>query len=167
MSSTRRACTSASAERREYRPANPGRDVLTRAGLRSRWGALSVIARCGLVAYAIGFTDGTGAHVRDLVRGGVHAYAGFGPPVVQVFFLALVIIDPIVVALVISARPVGVWAAVIVMVADYAANLYANRAQVRVDWEWLVRPSGALPLTFFFVFVLVTAVPLARRVNFG
>jgi hypothetical protein len=49
--------------------------------------------------YAIGFTERTGAHVVDLVRGGLSAYPTLGPVVLQAFFIGLMMLDPIVVVL--------------------------------------------------------------------
>ena len=61
-------------------------------------------ARCVLVADAAGFTDGTGAHVRDLARGGLSAYR-FAPAAVQVFFVGLVLLDPLLGVLLVLMRP--------------------------------------------------------------
>jgi hypothetical protein len=47
------------------------------------------------VAYAVGFADGTGGHVRDLARGGLHAYSAV-PPVVQAFFVGLFVLGSVV-----------------------------------------------------------------------
>jgi NhaP-type Na+/H+ and K+/H+ antiporter len=102
--------------------------------------------------------------VADLVRG-LGAYASFGPVVLQVFFISLVILDPIVVVLVALARPSGVWLGLIVMAVDMPANVFVNWPMLRQDWWSLVRPAGMLPLTLFTVFVLVSAVPLSRRLS--
>ena len=81
---------------------------------RQRWGDQPVWARCALVVWAIGFAVGTRAHVVDLVRGGLGVYASFGPVVLQVFFISLVVLDPMVVVLVVLARPSGVWLGLVV-----------------------------------------------------
>ncbi|HEX4223748.1 MAG TPA: hypothetical protein VHZ97_15380 [Pseudonocardiaceae bacterium] len=135
--------------------------------LRQRWGAQPILVRCGLLAYAIGFIVGTRAHVAYLISGGLHAYSAFGPVPVQVFFHLLLIADPIVVVLVLLARPVGIWLGLVVMVLDLAANVFANRSAIAHDWWWLVRPTGMLLLTFFGLFVFGTAIPLARRLPAG
>jgi len=56
--------------------------------VRARWARLPRWARWLLAGYLVGFADGTGAHIRDLARGGIHAYAAFGPVSVQVFLVA-------------------------------------------------------------------------------
>ena len=115
-------------------------------------------ARCVVVAYAAGFTDGTGAHIRDLARSGVNAYR-FAPPAVQVFFVSLVLLDPLVVVLIMRVCRAGVWLAASVMTADMAANWFVNRASPSL----LLRPAaGLLPITVFGLFVLISAIPLQR-----
>lgn len=115
-----------------------------------------------LVAYVVGFTEGVCAHVVDLVSGGVHAYQAFAPPAVRVFFVSLVILDPLVVVLVARVRRAGVRLASGVMLLDVAANWVVDWQWLRVDPGWLWQPVGLLPITVFGVFVLATAVPLAR-----
>jgi hypothetical protein len=77
---------------------------------------------------------------------------------IQVFFVSLVVLDPLVVALVSFVRREGVWLAAAVMALDIAANWIGNWARIRHDWvssvPWLI--------TLFGVFVLVTALPLLR-----
>jgi hypothetical protein len=117
-----------------------------------------VWARCVLVAYAAGFTDGTGAHIRDLARGGVNAYR-FAPAAVQVFFVGLVLIDPLVVVLVVRVCRAGVWLAGSVMTADMAANWFVNRQSPSL----LLRPTAGLwAITIFGLFVLISVIPLQR-----
>jgi hypothetical protein len=77
---------------------------------RERWARLPLWARCVLAAYAAGFTDGTAAHIRDLARGGFPAY-WFAPVAVQVFFVGLVVLDPLVVGLIVAVNRAGVWLA--------------------------------------------------------
>jgi hypothetical protein len=114
-------------------------------------------ARYVLVAYAVGFTDGTGAHIRDLARAGFSAYR-FAPAAIQVFFVGLVLLDPLVVILIVRLCRAGVWLAGSVMAADMAANWFVNR-----DSPSLLRPSaGLLAITVFGVFVLISALPLQR-----
>jgi hypothetical protein len=138
-------------------PAAPGR------GLRARWHVVPGWARCLPAAYLIGFTEGTGEHIRDLARAGLHAYRGFGPAPVQVFLLALVLLDPIVVILVARVTVAGVVAAVLVMAADLVANGYANHVLARPG-AWL--HSAALwAISLFALLVFVTAWPLIRALR--
>lgn len=134
--------------------------------MRQRWGGLPIAARWALVAYAIGFAVGTRKHVADLMSGGFGVYSSW-PVAVQVFFVGLALIDPIVIVLVALARPAGVWLGLAVMIGDVAANLFVTWAIVQQDWVWLVRPNGLLLITVFGVFVFVTAIPLARRLTSG
>ena len=125
---------------------------------RNRWTGLPLWARCALVVYAAGFTEGSVTHIRQLTQGGWHTY-GYAPVVLQAFFVSLVLLDPLVIALTGLARRAGVWLAAVVMVADMSANWYANRANPSPS-----RPaSGLLFLTIFGAFVLITAIPLQRR----
>ncbi|WP_245790824.1 hypothetical protein [Streptomyces monashensis] len=134
-------------------------------GIRGRWRALPRRARAALLLYAGGFLEGTGAHVADLARGGPHAYAGFGPLPLQVFFIALVALDPLAAVLTLRARPAGVRLAVAVMTLDVLANWYANRSWVTAHPAALLRPVGLLPITLFGLFVVATAPALLRAVR--
>jgi hypothetical protein len=125
--------------------------------VRADWGRLPRWARWVLAGYLIGFADGTGAHIRDLARGGIHAYAAFGPAPVQVFLVGLVVLDPLVIVLVALARPAGVWLACAVLVLDNVANWTGNWPGLRSDPLRLVAPAGLLPITAFTVFVLAAA----------
>lgn len=109
--------------------------------------------------YLIGFAEGTADHVRWMLHGGIHAYALSYPQVaIQVFFVGLVVLDPLVVVLAAFVRREGIWLAAAVMALDVAANWIGNWARIRRDWladvPWLI--------TVFGVFVLVTALPLLR-----
>lgn len=44
--------------------------------LPERWGAQRLWARWVLAVYLIGFVEGAGSHIADLVRGGIHCRAG-------------------------------------------------------------------------------------------
>jgi hypothetical protein len=112
--------------------------------------------------YLIGFAQGTAAHIRDLVRGGIHAYSFLPQAWIQVFFVSLVVLDPLVLALVVFVRREGVWLAVGVMVVDVATNWIGNWPSLDEDAARLLRPVGLLPISLFGVFVLVTALPLLR-----
>jgi len=116
-------------------------------------------ARWVLAVYLIGFADGTADHVRWMTHGGIHAYAPSYPQIaIQVFFVSLVVLDPLVVALVAFVRREGIWLAAAVMALDIAANWIGNWTRIRHDRvsnvPWLI--------TLFGVFVLVTALPLLR-----
>lgn len=115
-----------------------------------------------LAVYLIGFAEGTGAHVIDLARGGIHAYSAVPQAWIQGFFLSLVILDPLVVVLATAGRRAGIWLAAGVMLLDIAANWIVGWPRLHQDPARLLRPVGLLPITLFGVFVLLTALPLAR-----
>ncbi|AOR36217.1 hypothetical protein BFF78_38805 [Streptomyces fodineus] len=115
--------------------------------------------------YAGGFLEGTCSHVLDLVRGGLHAYTGFGPLPLQIFFVALVVLDPLAVVLALRARPWGIRLAGAVMALDVLANWYVNWPWVKEDPADLLRPVGLLPITLFGVFVLASLLPLLRALD--
>ncbi|MFI1198115.1 hypothetical protein K2224_20695 [Streptomyces sp. BHT-5-2] len=134
-------------------------------GPRERWRGLARRARWVLVVYVIGFVEGTCAHVLDLARGGIHAYAAFAPVPVQVLFVSLVVLDPLVVVLVGLVRPAGVRLGAGVMALDVLANWIVNWSYMQADPARLLRPVGLLPITLFGLFVLATAVPALRAVH--
>jgi hypothetical protein len=74
------------------------------------------------------------------------------------FFVSLLVLDPLVVALVAFVRREGICLAAAVMALDAAANWIGNRARIRHDWA----PSVPWLITLFSVFVLMTALPLLR-----
>ena len=119
-------------------------------------------ARWVLAVYLVGFAQGAGAHIRDLVRGGIHAYSAVPQVWIQVFFVSLVVVDLLVVVLAAFVRREGIWLAAGVMVLDVAANWIVNWPWLQADPARLLRPVGLLPITLFGVFVLVTALPLLR-----
>ena len=133
-------------------------------GIRRRWRALSPWTRVLLLGYAAGFLEGTGWHAVDLARRGLHAYSSLALPI-QVFFVALVVLDPLVAALVLGARPAGAPLAGAVIAVDVLANWYVNWSWLTADWARLLRPVGLLPITLFALFVLVSARPLARALS--
>lgn len=135
------------------------------AGLRRAWADLPLWVRWVLAVYLIGFVQGTGAHIRDLVRGGLHAYSAIPQAWIQVFFVSLVVLDPLVVVLAALVRRAGIWLAAAVMAVDVAANWIANWPSLREDPARLLRPVGLLPITLFGVLVLVTALPLLRVIR--
>ena len=130
--------------------------------LRSAWADLPWWARWVLAVYLVGFAQGTGAHIRDLMRGGIDAYSSVPQVWIQVFFISLVVVDPLVVVLAAFVRREGIWLAAGVMVLDVAANWIVNWPALQEDPARLLRPVGVLPITLFGVFVLATALPLLR-----
>ncbi|MEV0276116.1 hypothetical protein AB0I22_06980 [Streptomyces sp. NPDC050610] len=134
-------------------------------GWRERWSGRPRRVRWTLAAYAIGFTEGACAHLVDIVRGGVHVYASFGPVPLQLFFLSLVVLDPLVVAAAALVRTWGPPLAAAVMAADVAGNWVINWRWLRDDPTWLLRPVGLLPITLFGIFVVSTAAPLRRAIG--
>jgi hypothetical protein len=109
--------------------------------------------------YLIGFADGTADHLRWMTHGGIHAYAPSYPQItIQVFFVSLVVLDPLVIALVSFVRREGIWLAAAVMALDVAANWIGNWTRIRHDWM----PNVPWLITLFGVFVLLTVRPLLR-----
>ncbi|MGC4940249.1 hypothetical protein [Kribbella sp. DT2] len=130
--------------------------------MSDRWRALPRWTRWVLAVYVIGFLDGSFAHLLDLVRGGIHVYASFAPVPLQVFFVCLVVLDPLVVVLLALVRPWGVRLACAVMALDMTANWITNWPQLQADPLQLLRPYGLLLITLFGVFVLASALPVLR-----
>jgi hypothetical protein len=125
--------------------------------LRAKWAVLPVWAKWVLALYMIGFADGTADHVRWMTHGGIHAYASSYPQVpIQVFFVILVVADPLIVVLLGLVRREGIWLACAVMVLDLVANWVGNWSRIRHD------PGLNVPwlITLFGVFVLACAPPL-------
>ncbi|MEU2625339.1 hypothetical protein ABZ642_45905 [Streptomyces sp. NPDC007157] len=129
--------------------------------LRERWGAQPLWARWVLAGYLIGLTEGTGSHIADLIRGGIHTYASWPQVPLQVFFVSLVILDPLAAVLVGLVRREGIWLANAVMVMDVSTNWWGNRHWLRDDPAQLL---WLLPITLFGLFVVAFAVPLHRTV---
>ncbi|MGE9693720.1 hypothetical protein ACQKFA_08025 [Streptomyces sp. CH6] len=125
-----------------------------------RWG--SAAAWCRGV-YVAGFAEGTVAHVVDLARGGLDAYENFPYAPVRALFLALVVLDPLVVLLLLRAPVAGVAAGALVMALDLAANLTANAGDLAA--APLRTLPGMAPLLLFGAFVLATAWPLTRALG--
>ncbi|MFE6049410.1 hypothetical protein ACFQ6N_01475 [Kitasatospora sp. NPDC056446] len=136
-----------------------------RGGLRERWTGQPPWARRTLAVYLIGFLEGTCAHLLDLIGGGIHVYASFAPPPLQVLFVSLAVLDPTVAVLVARLRPVGVRLAGAVMALDVLANWIVNWPRLQENPAWLLRPVGLLPITLFGLFVLATAGPLLRALK--
>lgn len=99
-----------------------------------------------------------------MTHGGIHAYAPSYPQLaIQAFFVSLVVLDPLVVALVAFVRREGIWLAAAVMALDAPANWIGNWARIRHHWV----PNVPWLITLFSVFVLVTALPLLRVTKGG
>ncbi|MDX2677428.1 hypothetical protein [Streptomyces soliscabiei] len=111
--------------------------------------------------YVIGLLEGTCAHLLDLFRAGIHAYAAFPQVPLQVFFVSLVVLDPLAAVLVGLLRAEGVWLAGSVMVMDVCGNWFGNRHWVQDDPARLLR---LLPITLFGLFVVAFLLPLHRSV---
>lgn len=124
-----------------------------------RWLArLPPRARWVVAVYLIGFADGTGDHVLWMTHGGIHAYAAFRYVPIQVFLVALIVLDPLTAVLVGLVRREGVWLAVAIMALDVAANWAGN---------WPAMPRFLLtflPGELFAVFVFATAIPLLQAI---
>jgi len=130
--------------------------------LRRAWAALPVWARWVLAVYLIGFADGTAAHARDLARAGFGAYSGFPQVPLRVFFISLVLLDPLVVVLAALVLPAGIWLAAVVMASDVAANTAGNWSRIHHDPAWPFTPAGLLLIIVFGAFVLATAPSMLR-----
>jgi hypothetical protein len=72
-------------------------------------------------AWIVGFLIGTTTHVADLVLGGTDVYAGF-PLALRIFWVALTVVDPLVVVLLAFGRRAGVVLAIAVILVDIAVN---------------------------------------------
>ena len=96
--------------------------------LRAKWAALPVWAKWVLALYMIGFADGTADHVRWMTHGGIHAYASCYPQIpIQVFFVILVVADPLIVVLLGLVQREGIWLACTVTDAPAARTCPGSR----------------------------------------
>jgi hypothetical protein len=109
----------------------------------------------------IGFLEGACVHILDLVRDGIHAYASFPQVPLQVFFVSLAILDPLIAVLVGLVRRQGVWLAGAVMATDVFANWWGNRHWLQDAPARLVRLT---PISLFGLFVVAFLLPLHRTV---
>ncbi|WP_019515833.1 hypothetical protein [Sphingomonas sp. Mn802worker] len=111
----------------------------------------AAIARGVIVA---GFVWGTLTHAADWWRYGWWPYR-FGPPMLNAFWNALVLLDAMTVVLLLRRDlRAGLMLAIVVMVADVAANSYAWRMLGVTAFE------GAVPIQAAFLGYVVGAVPL-------
>ncbi|MFF3138731.1 hypothetical protein [Streptomyces mirabilis] len=130
--------------------------------LRERWGRQPLWTRWVLAVHVIGFLEGACVHILDVARDGIHAYASFPQVPLQVFFVSLAILDPLVAVLVGLVRREGVWLASAVMVTDVFANWWGNRHWLQGD---PVKLLSLLPITLFGLFVVAFLIPLRRMVT--
>jgi hypothetical protein len=120
-----------------------------------------------LAVYIAGFAEGTGDHVRWMAHGGIHAYAGSYPQVpIQVFFVAVIILDPLTVVLVGGVRRAGIWLAAAVMALDMGANWIGNWSRITGAPANLL-DTGLWLITAFGIFVLASAPVLLRLIRPG
>jgi hypothetical protein len=118
-----------------------------------------------LVIYIAGFAEGTGDHIRWMLHGGIHAYAGAYPQAaIQVLFVGLVMLDPLAALLTGLVRREGVWLACGIMVADMIANWAGNWTRIAAVHSRLLETVPWL-ISAFGVFVLTTAVPVLRVIG--
>jgi len=135
------------------------------ARLRGRWKALPPWARWVLAVYLAGFAEGAGDHVRWMTHGGIHAYAGSYPQVpIQVFFVGLIVLDPLTVVLVAGVQRAGIWLAVAVMALDIAANWIGNWSRVASAPANLLETAPWV-ITAFGVFVFASSPALLRLIR--
>ncbi|MFF3129330.1 hypothetical protein ACFVRD_45675 [Streptomyces sp. NPDC057908] len=118
-----------------------------------------------VTVYVICFFWGTAMHLMDLAGGGHNSYASPAPAPIRVYFVALVLLDPLVAVLLARLRPIAVIVASTVMTVDASANYYVNWPQISQHPDYLLRPLGLLPFTLFALFVAVTASPLYRHLT--
>lgn len=107
------------------------------------------------IGWVLGFLVGTTTHILDLVLGGATVYAGF-PDGVRVFWIALTVLDPLVVTLTVLRLRAGVVLGCAVMIADVAVNATVFALMPGLS------PLGLVSQIVFGVFVLLTA-PLLWR----
>jgi hypothetical protein len=100
-----------------------------------------------------------------MTHGGIHAYASSYPQLpYQVFFVSLIVLDPLVVMLAATVRREAVWLACGVMVADMGANWAGNWRRI-VDYPARLADNVPWLITVFGLFVFATALPLARAMT--
>ena len=90
-----------------------------------RWVGVPTRARFVLTATALTFVYGTGAHVTQLLTGGLNPYPAM-PGWLSVFFVSLTLLDALVVALLLLRPAAGLVVGAQILVTDALANAYAN-----------------------------------------
>ena len=113
------------------------------------------------IAYILGFLEGAGAHLFDVIAGGLHAYRGFPLPS-QILFHLLLILDPVAAYAIVRRGPWGPVLACGIMISDLAANWLGGWQAVSASPGILLRPYGLSVLTLFGLFVFITAIPLRK-----
>jgi hypothetical protein len=110
-------------------------------------------ARIFRVIWIVGYLIGTSTHIADLAFGGADTYAGFPGPL-RLFWISLVLLDPLIVVLLILRQRAGVVLGVVVIVVDVAVNstVYATLGGISV--------FGIVNQALFGVVVLVSAARL-------
>lgn len=108
--------------------------------------------------------DPGGATVAAIAaHAGISTAAAHDYPLVpiQVFFVSLIVVEPLTIVLLWFVRQEGIWLACAVMVVDMAANWIGNWSHIRDDWAlrvpWLI--------TVFGLFVLSFSLPMLRLVS--
>ncbi|WP_225096033.1 hypothetical protein [Streptomyces sp. CoH27] len=81
------------------------------------------------------------------------------------FFVALVVLDPLAAVLTLWLRPWGFRLAAAVMTLDVLGDWNVNWPWVKAHPEELLRPVGLLPITLFGLFVVATAPVMTRVVR--
>jgi hypothetical protein len=122
--------------------------------------------RWTVALYVVAFGQAFGWHLSDVIQGGLHAYS-WAPEPIGIFFLALLLLDPLTVGLAARLRPAAVIFASSIMVLDTAANWYVDWHSMMADPWLFARPFGLTPITLFAFFVLATGVPLRRELTNG
>lgn len=77
------------------------------------------------IIYVLGFAEGTGYHLYELITRGLSAYR-YAPPVVAVFFHLLLLIDPVAGLAVLRRHRAGPMLACLTMAGDLIANWWVN-----------------------------------------
>jgi hypothetical protein len=110
-------------------------------------------ARIFRVIWIVGYLIGTSTHIADLAFGGADTYAGF-PDSLRLFWVSLVLLDPLVVLLLVRRKRAGVVLGVVVIVVDVAVNVtvYATLGGISA--------FGIINQGLFGVVVLVSATRL-------
>ncbi|MBS2537655.1 hypothetical protein KGQ20_33380 [Catenulispora sp. NF23] len=124
----------------------------------TRWAGLPRWVQLALAVYAIGFLEGAGSHVQQIVSAGVHAYDAVWWPS-QALYYTLVVWDSLAVYLALRAHRAVVPLGVAIMAADLPANWHYNWAAV------VAHPVHVLyltPMSLFGLFVAGAGVPLWR-----
>ncbi|MEU7145580.1 hypothetical protein ABZ942_39470 [Nocardia sp. NPDC046473] len=119
-----------------------------------------------LAVYATVFAAvGVRNHLHDLVASGPDAYL-YAPHPFREFFVALAVIDAVIVVLIVLRRPVAPILAAAVVAVDLTGNWISDWQYYHDNLGWLAANKGGLiQLTAFAVFVFATAIPLRRALQ--